>query len=251
MRCRPAALVAGSLTLALSGGYLGYHWMTHSPRFDIAELEVRGTLQLDQEQISDLLALGENANIFRTDMDTLEARLTASPWIAEASVSRSLPRGLEIELQEHRALAAVELDGLYLLNDKGEPFKRTQMDSEELDGLCLITGLTRELFLAAPEHSRQQLQYALRALHSYQSNSERPRLGELHLDERHGITLITYENAIAIHLGNPEREDFDDRYQTFDSAWGALDTEEHAAARAFRIADRTPSDRVTIAFAGN
>lgn len=250
-KCLPVVMITSSVGLALGTCYLGYNWMTHSTRFQITELHVEGNQELTHSQIAALLALGENANIFRTDMDTLEDRLTASPWISEAAVSRSMPRGLDIEVREQRALAAVELDGFYLLNTNGKPFKRANIDRGELEGLCIITGLSREFFLAAEEQSREMLLYALDALQSYHANPKRPRLGELHLDERHGITLITYQDAIAIHVGNPSGEEFDDRYRTFDSAWRALDAEEHAAARAFRIADRTPSDRVTIAFAGN
>jgi cell division protein FtsQ len=244
MMVTAVSLVAGSCLL-------GYRWFTESSRFAIAEFEVSGTHRLDRQRVREILALAPDANIFRTDMDLLESRLVADPWISSASVSRSLPDALEIEIHEEHASAAVELDGLYLVNAAGQPFKRADVDAGELEGLSIITGLTREYFLGAPEESTEQLLYALSALQIYHANDQRPRLGELHLDQRHGITLITYEDAIAIHLGSPDGADFEDRYRSFDSAWSALDSEEHAAARAFRIADRTPSDQVTIAFAGN
>lgn len=250
-RSLPRVLVAAAISLVIGTGYLGYRWLTESDRFAIAEFEVRGNTILQQAQVQDILALGPDSNIFRTDMDTLESRLLANPWIASASVSRSLPAGLEIEIQEEVAIAVVELNGLYLVNSLGEPFKRADVQSSEISGLSIITGLSRELFLSAPDESTEQLVYALSALTRYHANPKRPRVGELHLDNRHGITLTTYENAIAIHLGSPEDDEFEDRYSSFDSAWSALDSEEHAAARAFRIVDRTPADQVTIAFAGN
>lgn len=250
-RSLPGVIVVASISLVIGTGYLGYQWLTQSERFAIAEFEVTGNSMLTPAQVQEILALGPDSNIFSTDMDSLETRLVADPWIASASVNRSLPNGLEIEIQEEVAGAVVELGGLYLVNSVGEPFKRADVDAGEISGLSIITGLSREGFLSAPEETTEQLVYALTALNGYHANPKRPRLGELHLDNRHGITLITYENAIAIHLGSPEDAEFEDRYRSFDSAWSALDSEEHAAARAFRIVDRTPADQVTIAFAGN
>jgi cell division protein FtsQ len=250
-RSLPALLVVSCIALLGTASFVGYRWFTESPRFDIASVKVSGNQKLSQVQVTELLSLSRHANVFRTDMDQLESRLLANPWISSASVSRSLPDGLEVEIQEESARAAVELDGFYLINEAGETFKRADLHGGEMEGLCIITGLTRERFLTDGPASRERLRYALAALSSYHANPARPRVGELHLDPRHGISLITYENAIAIHLGSPDGADFEDRYRSFDSAWGALDSEEHAAARAFRIVDRTPSDQVTIAFAGN
>lgn len=250
-RSLPILAITASIAVALGGSYAGFQWLTHSPRFAITSLSIAGDAAIDEAEIARLLALPQSANIFTTDMDTLEARLLLSPWIASAQVSRHLPHTLKIEVTEHVAIAAVQLDGLYLLSEQGELFKKATMNSAELDGLCIITGLERELFLRSPATAHERFAYALDALSNYQSNSDRPAIGELHFDSRGSLSLITFDEAIAIHLGSPKANDFADRYQAFDSAYGALSEEELAQARAFRIADRTPSDRVTVAFAGN
>jgi cell division protein FtsQ len=250
-RSLPAVAIAGAVSLTLGGGYYGYQWMMHSERFAIAELNVSGQSQVSDDDVRALLALSANPNIFRADMGTLEARLEASPWIVSAEVSRDLPTGLDIVIHEEQAVAAVSLGALYLTNLEGDLFKRANLSNGEVDGLSVITGMTRETHLADPEKSQERLRAALGALGEFAKNAERPRIGELHLDERHGMSLVTFEDAIAIHIGTPESGELAERYRAFDSAWQALDAEEHAAARSFRIADRTPSDRVTVAFAGN
>lgn len=247
----PALGIAGGIALVVGGAYFGFQWITHSPRFAITEFEVAGTRTLGKDDIARLLNLPDNANIFRTDMGALEAKLEASPWIVSAEVSRDLPTSLEIEIREQAPVAVVELEGLYLVNEDGELFKRASLAHGEVDRLAIITGIRRELHVADPEASQRSIELALDALHQFQSNEERPRIGEVHIDDRHGLTLITFEDAIAIHVGTPEAEELSERFRAFDSAWQALDAEEHAAARSFRIADRTPSDRVTVAFAGN
>ncbi len=250
-RSLPAVGIASGVALAIGGSYYGYQWLTHSPRFAISELNIQGLEQLGEDDVAELLALSENANIFRTDMGSLEAKLEASPWIVSAEVSRDLPKGIDIEIREERAAFAVDLDGLYLANEEGELFKRASVARGELDGLTIVTGLSREQHLADPKGSQEQLKTALGALTEFGKGEGRPRIGELHIDQRHGLSLITFDNAIAIHVGTPAMGEFAERYRAFDSAWQALDAEEHAAARSFRIADRTPSDRVTVAFAGN
>ncbi len=247
----PSLIISGALALALGGGYLVYQWGTHSPRFAISEFSLSGNEQLQEEDIRAILALPANANIFRTDVGSLEARLAESPWIRSAEVSRQLPSGLEIKLKEEKAVAAALLGGLYLLNEEGELFKRASIARGELDGLCIITGIGRNALAEDPERSQQQLLNALHALMQFQSNSERPRIGEVHLDEYQGMSFVTFEQAIAIHLGSPARAELADRFGAFDAAWHALDAQEHAAARSFRISDRSPSDQVTVAFAGN
>ncbi len=250
-RSVPAVAIVGAVGLTIGGGYYGYQWMTHSPRFAITELNISGHSQVSNEDVAALLKLPANANIFRADMGTLEARLETSPWIVSAEVSRDLPTGLDVVIREEHAVAAVSLGALYLTNADGDLFKRANTANGEMDGLAVITGMTRASHLADPTKSQERLRAALEALKEFGENTERPRIGEVHLDEHHGTSLITFEDAIAIHIGTPEIGELAERYQAFDSAWQALDAEEHAAARSFRIADRTPSDRVTVAFAGN
>lgn len=234
----------------ITGGYYSYQWATHAERFAIGNLEFSGNQQVSDSSLTELLNLPAGTNIFLADIDTLELRLEASPWISDAEISRDLPNSLEIEVAEERAVALVELEGLYLANAKGELFKRTG-PSDKLEGMAIITGLARGQVSASPSESQEQIVFALQAVELFASSEKRPVIGEVHLDRTQGLTLITYESAIAIHLGNSPQSELADRYQAFDLAWNALGTEEHAAARAFRIADRTPSDQVTVAFAGN
>lgn len=234
----------------ITGGYYGYQWATHAKRFAIGNLEFSGNQQIGDIALSELMSVPPGTNIFLADIEAFEARLEASPWISDADISRDLPNSLEIEVSEERAVALVELEGLYLANSAGELFKRTG-PSDKLEGLVIITGLTREQVTASPSDSQRRIVFALQAIETFASAEHRPTIGEVHLDRTQGLTLVTYESAIAIHLGNSPQSELADRCQAFDSAWNALGTEEHAAARAFRIADRSPSDQVTVAFAGN
>lgn len=247
----PAAVVLSSAMVVASVLVLCFLWVTESATFAIETVRVSGVERLRTEEIHRRLELPAGANIFTTDMDELADRLRAHPWIAEVEITRSLPDEIRIEVTERRVAAAVELGGLYLVDHQGEIFKRASLSKGELDELVIITGISRERYQREPEAVQQELGGALFALALYRKNDHRPRLGELHLSAQRGISLFTFEEAIAIHLGTGHREELGERLEAFDAAWSALDQRQVASVRSVRIADRSPADRVTIAFAGN
>ena len=100
------------------------------------------------------------------------------------------------------------------------------------------------------------------ALQAWRSVEDRPSIGEVHLDAHGALTLVTYEQAITIQLG-----DVDDalagRMQTFDATWAELSASERARARAIHFSSRgaaqrdesgdtgASADQVTVAFAAS
>jgi hypothetical protein len=89
---------------------------------------------------------------------------------------------------------------------------------------------------------------ALDALAVYDQVDGRPKIAEIHLDARRGIVFHTYEDAVAIRVGDGEGEALAARLRTFDAAWSALDPDERAAARVVYVDNKTRPDRVTVGF---
>jgi cell division protein FtsQ len=58
-------------------------------------------------------------NILALDIEALKARLRASPWVADATVTRALPDTVRVEIHERVPLALAELDRLYLMDEDG------------------------------------------------------------------------------------------------------------------------------------
>jgi cell division septal protein FtsQ len=80
---------------------------------------VRGNQHLSEGEVRELLGLAVGENILALDLERLKGRLTASPWVAHASVRRSLPSTIEVAIQERAPLALAELDHLYLMDAGG------------------------------------------------------------------------------------------------------------------------------------
>jgi cell division protein FtsQ len=172
----------------------------------------------------------------------------AEPWIESARVKRRLPNALTIEIAERRPVAVVSLRGLYLAEADGRLFKRAATERGEGRGLPIITGLHRDSYLAAPRAIEDSIRAALAVGAMYANRPDRPAVGEIHVDRRHGFTLRTHATALAVRLGRGPAPILRERLRAFDAAWGALDDDERATVRSIRVDNVTHPDRVTVAF---
>jgi cell division protein FtsQ len=242
-RALPAAI-----TIALAGGlgtagYFGYRAVTSSPRFAITAIEIRGAQHADVDALRARLSTRVGDNVFRADTgaDTLAA--LNDPWIASASVSRSLPHTLVVDVTERTAVALVDLGGLYLVDANGHPFKRARVERGDGAGLPVVTGLDRETYAASPDHTAQLVLSALSALTTWKAAGDRPAIGEVSIDPFGALTLHTYDRATAIALGGLDAG-LPDRMRAFDATWGELTDAERDRARAIHL---TRNDHVTVA----
>jgi cell division protein FtsQ len=129
-RVRPTRRAATSrITLTLQllgavGGGIAVIWTAYarvmaSAELRVARVDVRGNSWLSDGEVRELLGPAVGENILEVRIDQLKARLTASPWVADATVRRSLPNTLVVEIRERVPLALAELDRLYLMDGDG------------------------------------------------------------------------------------------------------------------------------------
>lgn len=244
-RALPA--MVGLAVLGAIGGsaWAGYRFVTHSPRFAIDQIAIRGNHHLTADQIRALLPIHAGDNVFATDLGSVTRELRANPWIERADAHRELPHAIVVEVRERDAIAAVDLGGLYLVDAAGSPFKRAELAAGEADGLPIVTGLDRTRYLADPAAAGRLVQAALGALAQWRAQPDRPAIGEVHLDPRGALTLQTFDRATAIRLGAIDAA-LPARMHAFDAAWSALSADERDRATAIHL--DSSSDHVTVAF---
>lgn len=247
------AMLPGALTLVALGGVcgsvaLGYRWLTSSPRFALAELDVRGAATLGEADVRSALTPAMGQNLFRVPLDALERRLRAEPWVASAAVRRRLPDALVVDIEEHRAAALVELDGLYLVDEEGAVFKRANLARGEGAGLPVVTGIARDVYRREPEQARRRVRDVLDAAEIWREQPDRPALGELHHDGQRGVTLFTRKPVRAMRIGRGRRGALRRRMAAFDTAWAALGPAEREAAATFHLDRDGWPLRVTVGF---
>jgi cell division septal protein FtsQ len=99
--------------------WAGYARVMASEQLRVTRVEVRGNSWLSEGEVREMLGPAVGENILGMRIDVLKARLTASPWVAAASVRRSLPNTLSVEIHERVPLALAEVDRLYLMDGDG------------------------------------------------------------------------------------------------------------------------------------
>jgi cell division protein FtsQ len=247
-RSVPTLVTLACVAVVSVGLWLGYGWLTTSPRFAVAAVHVSGHAHLSDDDVRQLAGVAVGDNIFRVDVDVVERRIEAAPWIAHARVKRRLPDELHITVAERRPIALVDLAGLYLAEADGAIFKRAAIDRGEGAELPILTGIERAAYLREPALAQASIRAALSTLAVYAEHTGRPAVGEVHVDPRRGTTLRTRDTGLAIRLGDATGNDLAARLRVFDAVWQALDEAERRAASAIRVDNETHTDRVTVAF---
>src|SRR5712691_9668764 len=93
-------------------------WITRSPIFTMRELRVSGTTHLTQSQVARIAGLSTGANVLWLSPSRVERLLEHDPWIASATVERSLPGTVTISIRERHAVA-VAMPGSWLISADG------------------------------------------------------------------------------------------------------------------------------------
>jgi cell division protein FtsQ len=105
--------------VAVVGAWSAWQRVFASDRLRVGRLEVRGSHFLSEGEVRELASPAVGESILTLDIDALKARLRASPWVADATVTRALPDTLRVEIHERVPLALAELDRLYLMDQEG------------------------------------------------------------------------------------------------------------------------------------
>lgn len=131
-----AALLAG---LWLAGNQVRLSVLT-SRAFAVKTVAVRGN---QRARTADLLALCSSVlseNIFRADLAKLREEIRRSPWILDASLSRSLPSTIEVTVRERTPAAIVGFEGrVWLIDATGRRLAEYGPDVAEFD-FPVLTG---------------------------------------------------------------------------------------------------------------
>jgi cell division protein FtsQ len=98
-RLRRVLLMMGALALLAVAAQLP--WRTLRSRVAVVRgIEVRGTHYLDAAAVTRIAGLAEGQDLFALDLTRARQRLLMHPRIARAEVTRRLPRGLSVRVEE-------------------------------------------------------------------------------------------------------------------------------------------------------
>ncbi|WP_022664419.1 cell division protein FtsQ/DivIB [Desulfospira joergensenii] len=139
-----AFLALPALILFLSlGAILAHDLVTQSPLFLVKKILISGDQRVVKNEILKLAALEEPCNIFKVNLNIMEKQIASHPWIARASVRRSLFSTLIIRVDEETPLAIVNVENMarILINTQGRPFKEYDPETDQVESLPVISGV--------------------------------------------------------------------------------------------------------------
>lgn len=187
-----AALLAGT-------GLLTWRYGMQGDLLRIREIRFEGLSRARPEELLGMSPVQRGDHLLLCDTDLVEAALRNHPWIASVKVRRRLPPALEIRVVERRAVALVELGGLYLVDPSARVFKRAT-PGDGLD-LPVVTGISREDWVERRGEAEPLLEAALALLARWTERGLAP-VSEIHVDAEYGTTLWVGEDGLEVRLGH-------------------------------------------------
>ncbi|HQL00573.1 MAG TPA: FtsQ-type POTRA domain-containing protein [Smithellaceae bacterium] len=195
------ALLAASAALGLCFVFL-FCAVLSSPYFEIREVRVQGVKELTEKDILVLAEVNRHRNILAVNLNAVEERIAANPWVKRVVVGRELPDRLVVDVCERKPVALVkQKGGFYLMDAEGVVFKKLYR-GDDVD-LAVITGLPDE-----DPTRRRLLPEALALLERLSAPERGERLGlvsEVKLDEIFGLSLLT-DRGLLLKLGMDQYE---------------------------------------------
>jgi cell division protein FtsQ len=212
----------------------------------VREIRFEGLSRVPAAELRELSPVAPGEHLLTADVDALAAALSRHPWIASVEIRRALPPAIVVTVTERRGAALVDLDGLYLLDERGRVFKRAT-PGDGLD-LPLVTGVSREDFVGRQAELEPLLAGALALAECWSERGlgHRAVLSEIHVDPDWGVTLFAGDDGFEVRLGTG---DIPAKLERLERVLAALDAEGKRAA-AIHLDNRRHPDWVTVRLAG-
>ncbi len=237
-------IVSGLLLVAaMSFAFIfSYDLFTQSDYFSTRNISVKGCSRLDNQEVLDQAKLSLGLNIFSVNLTTTRKRLLAHPWIVEADVSREIPKGIHIHIQEHAPLAIIDMGRKFLLNRKGEIFKEWQIADPV--NLPSVYGLSfSDLNVGSPPVNRPFKAVMTILKLGLQSNSiiANRNIKSIRVDKDIGLTVYANSRLGALKLGYGE---YRDKYKRLEEVLSYLEKKQKISA--MKSIDLNNPDRVVV-----
>ena len=188
----------------------GYDVLTQCEYFSARTIRIQGIHRLAREQICSQAGISPGVNILHVNLALTRKRLVAHPWIDDAEVRRELPDAIIIRVTEHIPLALLDLGQKFLIDTRGEIFKK--YSPSDPDDLPLISGLTySDLNVAgAPRSPAYSAVLDVLGLGmDLKSAVPNHLIKKIRVDREMGLTLLAFDRTTVIKLGY---DNYPDKY---------------------------------------
>ena len=168
-------------------------YIRNSSAFEVTHVGIRGNVQLNPADLVEHLNIQPHTNIFKIQLDEIQAHLETLQWVRTATAFRTIPNKLRIDITEREPFALVKLDQLHIIDNDGVVLGA--LASGSAITLPIITGKIIESMRVEGENS--ELQPAFQAIERVMHASP-PVVKDVRKILVHSLenaTVISYDSA--------------------------------------------------------
>lgn len=184
-------------------GFLGFQSVTASNFFDVAAIEVRGTERASKEDIERIVsAQTEKSGAWNADLAEIKAGVEKLPYIKSAAVSRVLPDGIRVSVNERIPLAVVKLNTGNVLVD-GEGLILGKASAEERGLPFVMSGWDETKSERAEKENVERVKLYQKMLGEWRQYDLASRVLEVNLIDRREPRAVLEDSGkmVSIALG--------------------------------------------------
>ena len=207
--------VIGFAMVIAIGGSVAWgarRYVKTSPRFAVNEIITTGAKRRSPDELATIAGIGKGQNVFTIDLDKARARLSADPWVSEATLARQLPGTIFLRVVEREAGGIVATnDGTakaaggetYIVTREGALIKR--LEPGDPTDLTIVTGVVLQQLIDDREGATRTVRRALDLAADYERSplAQRSPLEEVHVETNGELSLVIGKSAISLHMGAP------------------------------------------------
>ena len=198
--CLKYTLISLGIVFITLASIILYKEILKTSYFQVKEIQVEGCSRHAKAQIPYIAGIKPPANLLSLNLKNICQCLENSPWIEKAKVKRIFPDKLEISIIERNPVALINLNQLYLVDEKGTIFKKAELE----DGLSfpVLTGVTWENLMNQQEIYTHLITQTLTLMSLFEKEGiDNSAISEIHLDVNFGLTVFTTHYATKIEMG--------------------------------------------------
>jgi len=197
------ALYAGHRAVAVVAGLEVFH---------VDQINVRGNHRLSNGEVLAMLQSLRGRSVLAVDLAEWRQTLLSSPWVADASLRRTLPSTVDVVILERAPLGIGRINGsLYLVDDRGAVIDEYGPNYADLD-LPIIDGLSGPANAGAGSADMYRALLARRLLDALRARNMSGQISQIDVSDARNAVVLLEGDPTLIRLGN---ERFVERLQSY------------------------------------
>lgn len=193
--------------------FKGYQTVTASSFFDMKKVEVRGISRVSREDIERIVRLQtEQEGVWNAKLEEIKADVEKLNFVRSAVISRILPDGILVRIEERNPKAVIRLNnGDYWADDDGVLI--TSVSKNENRPPSVLRGWDEEKTEKAQRENQERIRVFNKTIEEFITLGIDKKVIALNLSDLRDVTASVEDSGVTVFV-NLGKEDFGKRLQS-------------------------------------